>query len=102
MKRLIGLDESLVKFDELRFMLKAAKKAGSHVHMKTSVSEYNELVAKFKSKIKLMKSELAAKIKQLEQKYFQQNGTLPHKNSGSQYYKLLKDRNLAIAILKTI
>ena len=49
-KRLLGLDDDLVKYDDLRFKLKAATKAGNGVHMTTSISEYNKLGAKFKTK----------------------------------------------------
>ena len=37
-KRLLGCDGDLVKFDDLRFKLKEAKRAGTHVHMTTSIS----------------------------------------------------------------
>ncbi len=101
-KRLLRLDDDLIKFDDLRFRLKAARKAGNHVHMKTSISEYNKLVAKFKTKISLVKSDLVANIKEVELKQFQTNGKLPAKTSGSHYYNLLKERNVASAILRTI
>jgi hypothetical protein len=59
---LIGID--------LRFRLKAATKAGNHLHMTTSISEHQKLAEKFKSKIRLVQSERAATLKELEQKHF--------------------------------
>ena len=87
-KRLLGSDEDLVKFDDPRFKLKEANKAGNHPHMKSSISEYQKLAAKFTAKIRLVKSERAAKLKELEQKHFQQNGTLPAKTRGSHHYNI--------------
>ena len=101
-KRLLGSDDDLVRFDDLRFKLKEAKKAGNHLHMKTSISEYQNLASKFTAKIRLVQSERAAELKELEQKHFQQNGTLPAKTRGSHYYNILKERNVAINILRMI
>ncbi len=39
-KRLLGCDDDLVKFDDLRFKLKKAKRAGKHINMTTSISRY--------------------------------------------------------------
>ena len=98
-KHLLGSDDDLIRFDDLRFKLKEAKRAGNHLYIKTSVSEYEELVSKFKAKIRMVQSECVAK---LEQKYFQQNGRLPAKTRGSHYYNILKERNVATAILRGI
>ena len=97
-KRLLGSDDDLVKFDDLHLKLKEAKKTGNHLHMKTSVSEYQNLASKFTAKIRLVQSERAAELKELEL-HFQQNGTLPAKTRGSHYYNILKERNVAITIL---
>ena len=99
-KRLLGCDDDLVKFDDLRFRLKEAKQAGNHLHMKTSISAYRDLVSNFKAKISLVLSECRAKIKELEQKHFQQNGKLPAKTRGSHYYNLRWPRG-AIAYFQT-
>ena len=88
---LLGLDEDLVRYDDLRFKLKETKKAGKRMHQK-SISEYNALVAKFKPKIMLVESERAAELKQLERQHFQQHGNLPTKTKGSQYSNLLKEK----------
>ena len=56
----------MVKFDDLRFKLKEAKRAGTHVHMTTSISQYRELVAKIDTKIRLVQHECAAKLIELE------------------------------------
>ena len=101
-KRLLGLDDDLVKYDDLRFKLKAATKAGNGVHMTTSISEYNKLGAKFKTKIKLVRSERATELKELELTHFAEYGKLPAKTKGSQYYNILKDRDVATVILRTI
>ena len=98
---LLGLDEDLVRHDDLRFKLKETKKAGKRMHQK-SISEYNALVAKFKPKIMLVESERAAELKQLEKQHFQQHGNLPTKTKGSQYSNLLKERNVAKAILRAM
>ena len=99
-KRLLGLDDDLVKYDDLCFKLKAATKAGNGVHMTTSISEYNKLGAKFKTKIKLVRSERANKLKELT--YFAEYGKLPAKTKGSQYYNIVKDGDVATVILRTI
>ena len=67
---LLGCDDDLVKFDDFRFELKNAKRAGGHIH-KTSISEYREMVGKFKTKVKLVQSERADKLKEMERKQFQ-------------------------------
>ena len=85
-KHLLGSDDDLIRFDDLRFKLKEAKRAGNRLYIKTSISE----------------SECVAKLKELEQKYFQQNGRLPAKTRGSHYYNILKERNVATAILRGI
>ena len=101
-KRLLGCDDDLVKFDGLLFTLKIAKRAGNHIHMPDSISEYNKLVRKMKTKVKLVQSDRAAKLTELEHKQFQQNGKLPAKTPGSHYYKVLKERNLATNILRVL
>ena len=77
-KRLLGCDDDLVKFDDFRFELKNAKRAGGHIH-KTSISEYREMVGKFKTKVKFVQSERADKLKEMEHKQFQLTGKLPAK-----------------------
>ena len=51
-KHLLGSD------DDLRFKLKEAKRAGNHLYIKTSISEYEELVSKFKAKIRMVQKKL--------------------------------------------
>ena len=97
-KHLIGSDNDLVEFDDLRFNLKKAKQAGNHIHT-ASISEYKQVVKKIETKVKLVQSERAAKLKELEQKEFQKSGRLPAKTPGSHYYNILKERNLATKIL---
>ena len=102
-KHVLGCDDNLVKFDDLRFQLKEAKHAGgNHLHMKTSISQYRQLVEKIKAKLKLVKSEKSAQLKELEQKHYQKHGMLPAKTRGSQYYNILKERNLATNILRIL
>ena len=96
-KHLLGCDDDLVKFDDFRFKLKNAKRAGGHIH-KTSISEYREMVGKFKTKVKLVQSERADKLKEMERKQFQLTGKLPAKTPGIHYYNILKERNLATNI----
>ena len=67
-----------------------------------NTEEYNALVAKFKPKVMLVESERAAKLKQLERQHFQEHGNLPTKTKGSQYSNLLKERNVAKAILRAM
>ena len=100
-KRLLGCDDDLVKFDDFRFKLKNAKRTGGHIH-KTSISEYREMVGKFKTKVKLVQSERADKLKEMERKQFQLTGKLPAKTPGSHYYNILKERNLATNILRIL
>ena len=100
-KRLIGSDDDLVEFDRLRFKLKAAKRAGKRLKA-TSIQNYAELVTVFEAKITLVESDRAAKLKELEQTHFQNYGKLPAKTRGSHYYNILKERNLAIAILRML
>ena len=92
-KRLLGLDDDLVKYDDLRL---------AATNMTTSISEYNKLGAKFKTKIKLVRSERATKLKELELTHFAEYGKLPAKTKGSQYYNILKYRDVATVILRTI
>jgi hypothetical protein len=99
-KRLLGCDDDLIKFDDLRSTLKRAQRVGNHVHIKTDMSEYKKMVRNMKTKVKLVESERAAKVKELEQKHFQQNGKLPPKTPGTDYYKILKERILATNILR--
>ena len=101
-KRILGCDDDLVKFDDLRFKLKEAKQTGKHANMTTSVSQYRELEAKIDTKIRVVLSECAAKVKEVEQKHFQEYGKLPAKTPGSDYNKILKKRNIATAILRTL
>ena len=100
-KRLIGSDDDLVEFDHLRFKLKAAKRAGKRLKA-TSIQNYAELLVVFEAKIRLVESDRAAKLKELEQTHFQKYGKLPAKTRGSHYYNILKERNLAIAILRML
>ena len=83
-------------------MKEAKHTGGSHLHMTTSISQYRELVEKIKTKVKLVKSVKSAKIKELEKMHYQKHGTLPAKIRGSHYYNILKERNVAIAILRAI
>ena len=100
-KRLIGSDDDLVEFDHLRFKLKAAKRAGKRLNL-TSIQNYAELLVVFETKIRLVESDRAAKLKELEQTHFQKYGKLPAKTRGSHYYNIMKERNLAIAILRML
>lgn len=99
--RLLGCDDDLSKFDALRFQLKAAKKAGSQgSHI--ALSSYNELAKKIGTKVRSTQQRLADEVKQTEYKHFKEHRSLPPKISGSHYSKLLKERNLATAILRNI
>ena len=103
-KHLIGSDDDLVRFDDLRFQLKEAKRAGgNNLHsMANNISEYTELVEKIKDKIRFVKSNRSTKLKQLEKTYYQKHGVLPSKKSKSHYHNILKERNLAVNILRTL
>lgn len=98
-KHLLGCDSDLEKFDDLRFKLKKAKKE-NHTHMKTSISQYTQMLTKIEKKVKLVLSERDAKLKELEHKEFQKSGKFPDKKPGSHYYKVRKERNLATNILR--
>ena len=74
---------------------------GGHIH-KTSISEYREMVGKLKTKVKLVQSERADKLKEMIRKQFQLTGKLPAKTPGSHYYNILKERNLATNILRIL
>ena len=100
-KHLIGSDNDLVEFDDLRFNLKKAKLAGKHINT-ASISKYRQMLKKIETKVKLVQSERAAKLKELEQKEFQKSGKLPAKTRGSYYYNILKERNLATKILRNL
>lgn len=89
----------MVKFDDLRFKLKEAKKAGQHTHMATSVASYSQLATNLRIKVQFIQAGLSDELKQVENKHFQEHGTLPPKITGSHYSKTLKERNLATAIL---
>ena len=106
-KRLLGSDNELVRFDDLRFQLKEklkeAKRAGrKNLHMNTSISEYTELVETMKAKINLVKSKNSAKLKELEMEHYQKHGVLPEKTRGSHYYNILKEKKVASNILSIL
>ena len=101
-KRLLGCGDDLVRFDDLRFKLKEAKRTGNLHRVKTSNSEYVHLASKFKAKIKLVHCDRLAKLSELEQVHLQKNGKLPAKTRGSHYYNILKERDLATGILRSI
>ena len=60
------------------------------------------MASKFKSKIKLMHCDRIAKLSELEQVHFQKNGKLPAKTRGSHYYNILKERDIATGLLRSI
>ena len=97
-KKLLGSDANLVEFDRLRFKLKQAKRAGNHMKS-TSVSRYKHITASIKSRVISVKYQSEAELKEMEQK---QNGKLPTKTPGTPYHNLLKQRNLAITIVRNI
>lgn len=99
-KRLLGCDVDLVEFDELRFKLKEAQKTGQHKTMTASISRYSHLSAKIQAKVKSLQSSRAAELKELERKHLLQYGKIPAKTRGSHYYNILKERDLAMAILR--
>ena len=101
-KHLLGCDADLVNFDDHRFKLKEAKRAGKDAQMTASISQYKELLAKIDTKIRLVESENAAKLQELEQRHFEQHGKLPAKTPGSEYYNILKKRKLARAVLAAL
>ena len=72
------------------------------MYVNTRIPKYRELVAKMESKVRLVQSEKAAELKKVELQYFHKHGKLPAKTPGSQYYNILKERNLATAILRTL
>lgn len=70
--------------------------------MTTSVASYNHLAAKLGTKVQSIQSRLDDELKLEECKHFQEHGTLPPKVTGSHYSKILKERNLATAIIRNI
>ena len=100
-KRLIDHDNDLVKFDEIRFKMKQSKQEGSHVSRADRLL-YKQIVKKIEMKVKLVQSKRDAQLKELERIELQHSGDLPAKTPGSRYYNILKQRNLAINILRSL
>ena len=63
MKRILGCDQDLVTFDQLRFSLKEDKKK---THNKAMVSRYNQLCCSLRARVLSQKSELDKEVATIE------------------------------------
>ena len=67
--------------------------------MIASISQYKELLAKIDTKVRLLESEYAAKLQELERKHFEVHGRLPAKTPASDYYNFLNKRKAIVIAL---
>lgn len=65
-------------------------------------AKYTQLSNDFKTKVILKKTESEKKIQEFEAKYYQDHQKLPSKTADSGYNHLLKEKNLATAILRNL
>ncbi len=103
MKRLLGSDKEITKFDALRYKLKKAKKAGPNPQLSTTyIKLYKELAVKLGDRVRFTQSRLNQELKEMEHKHYAEHGTLPPKVTGSLYSSIISKRNLATTILRNI
>jgi hypothetical protein len=100
--RLVKGDEHLLKeFDQLRSTLKEAKKTRDRPkNMKDKVERYKVLSAKISLQVLGKRTQLDDAVKKYEHHYFLKHGQLP--KSDPSYADLIKERNHAKAILRTL
>ena len=99
--KIIECDDALREFDELRSILKEAKKSKNRPNnLKDKVVRYNMLTAKISLRILGRRTELDQAIKDFEQQYFMQHSKLPKREPT--YIELLKERNYAKAALRAM
>jgi hypothetical protein len=67
-----------------------------------SSSQYKQIAARIKSRVMSAKFLSEANLKEMEQTQLKQNGRLPTETPGTHYYTILKNRNLAVAILRNM
>jgi hypothetical protein len=98
---IIDCDATLREFDELRSVLKEAKKSKSKPHnLKDKVVRYKTLMAKLSLQILGRRNELDTAIKAFEHQYFAKYSKLPKREPT--YTELLKKRNYAKAALRAM
>ena len=102
LKKFFGADDDLTLFDELRFNIMKTKKTRKLSSKAPSISRYSQLSAKLSTQVLARQSELAKQLKDIEHDYFQKYGTFPNKTNSTEYSKILKEKNLATAILRNI
>lgn len=96
-------NEILTEFDKLRFSLKEIiRKKTVPTNKNHMVLKYNSLAANIGTKVLSKRVELDKQLEDFEHKYFQQHGKLPGKNTNSTYHNLLKEKKIAIAVLRNI
>ena len=93
----LGSDDDVMTFDNLRFKLKDAKRAGRHPNKALSL-KYKEVAEKMRCRVLSVKASMEKELTEMEQKHFRQHGKLPAKIKGSKYYNCISNRNLAIGI----
>lgn len=101
-KKLLEHADGVTEFDQLRFKLKKARKTNQHRNMKDMISRYTILAATLGTKVSNCRSKLHKQIQTLEQEHFQLHDKLPSKISNTQYSNLLRQRKLAVTILRNL
>ena len=93
-------DKRLEEFDDLRFNIKMAKK--NKKQYSDLISRYNLLSAQLGTKILTTQSKLNKSLTEIERQHLNEHSILPTKQTNSNYCKILKERNLATAVLRNM
>ena len=94
-------DDELISFDDLRFNIKEAK--SNKMGMKSNVTlRYKKLAASLGKKVLIKQAQLDEELQKIERAHFQDHNRLPNKDTNPRYSGLLKDRNVATAILRNL
>lgn len=96
-------DDNLKEFDQLRHLLKDAKRTKRICpNLKEKITRHNQLAAQLGLKVLSRKTAIDEKIKDVEHHHFQVNGHLPNKQTNADYSKLLSEKSLAKTILRNL
>ena len=97
----IGHDDAIMQFDQLRHRLKEAKKDKRQLPGYKKLTEQHEkLLSLLGTRVLKHRGELQQNIRKLEQDFFNTHGCLPTAEKDSQYANLIKQRNTAKNLLR--
>lgn len=95
-------NEDLTDFDKLRFHLKDTTRKKTAPSNKHLVEKYRSQAARLGAKVLSKRVELDKAVEDFEHKYLKQHGKLPVKRTNPIYQNLLKEKKIAVSVLRNM